>query len=199
MKKIKTALLAAILIAFAASASAQTTIPALVNFQGRLTASGANVTAPLRMEFNIYDAAENGTLLYGPQVFENVTVIGGRFNVLLGPADATARNLATALEGGSAFVAVKVAASGASFGAEMTPRQQFLSVPFALRTVSSESADIGDALDQISARLDALEGQVEPGVGPTLSDLKALVAHLKKKYAAPQSATGDQPQPGGQP
>src|SRR5262249_12012486 len=48
------------------------TVPALINYQGRLADSNgvALPTSDYQLAFNIYDAATGGNLVWGPQVFD---------------------------------------------------------------------------------------------------------------------------------
>ena len=48
-------------------------VPTLINYQGRLTdASGAGLSGTKTIEFNIYDDATGGNLVWGPQTFTAV-------------------------------------------------------------------------------------------------------------------------------
>ena len=104
--------------------------------------------------------------VWGPQIFLRVPLVGGRFNVLLGPTDdsGTTRPIAQAFSGDAAFIGIKVAdppaEAGAppAFGPEFAPRLQFTSVPYAVRAINSETADLGGILAELEARVAALEG-----------------------------------------
>src|ERR1051325_1288466 len=73
-------------------------VPPMINYQGRvLNSNGVPlVTGDYDLKFSIYDAATNGTQIWGPQIFDGqagaghgakVPVVQGWFNVLLGPMD----------------------------------------------------------------------------------------------------------------
>src|SRR6266545_3937226 len=96
----------ALLIAFIGSGLAATLCaqPALLNYQGRLSdAAGAPLSnGTYTLEFNIYDAANGGSNVWGPFLFDGNTgnghapravVLQGRFNVILGPTNTTGRPL----------------------------------------------------------------------------------------------------------
>ncbi len=104
-------------------------VPPLINYQGQLTdASGNPQTGTKKLEFNIYDATSGGNKVWGPQTFNGIPLIGGRFNVMLGSTDAGGNAITSAFGGNSRFLGIKV-----DNGAEVTPRQQILSTPFAIQ------------------------------------------------------------------
>ena len=131
-----TAALAAGLAVAVAPAAAQS--PEQVNYQGLLSDANGNplASANYRLDFSIYDSATGGTLIWGPYSFDaatgnghapQVAVVNGRFNVILGPKDTTGRDISSAfLSAGTRFVEIKV-----SNGTAISPRQQFLSSPYA--------------------------------------------------------------------
>ncbi len=133
-------LLAVTLLAVTASAQ---TVPALVNYQGRLANPDGSPlpTADYTLTFNVYDAATNGALVWGPQVFDGVPGVGrgpripvvqGYFNVMLGPVDTTGRALSDAFNGAARYVEVTV-----SNRPPIAPRQQILTTPFAFQAANS--------------------------------------------------------------
>ena len=79
-KAFKTAVIIILLSAVAQANS----IPQLVNYQGKLTdPGGAPIHGTKTIEFSIYDAATNGSLVWGPQIFSQVPIEQGYFNVIL--------------------------------------------------------------------------------------------------------------------
>src|SRR5438067_1226199 len=128
----------------AISARAQS-VPALVNYQGRLSNPDGSplATADYQLTFNIHDSATNsGGLIWGPQIFDGVLgtnghgpkipVVQGYFNVMLGPMDTTSRSLADAFNATNRFVEIKVGTNN-----PILPRQQILTAPFAFQAVNS--------------------------------------------------------------
>ena len=134
---------ALVLGALVASAHAGT-MPELINFQGKLTSpEGQPVDAgQYTIEFRIYDQATAGTMKWGPQTIENVPVIHGQFNVLLGPEDDATDSLMDALGTGVCYVETTIQG-----GPALTPRQQLLSTPYAL--VAGDAVPVGSILPWI--------------------------------------------------
>jgi hypothetical protein len=139
---------------YALSATAQTA-PALINYQGKLTdQTGAPLpTGTYGIQFRIWDdATASGTndLIWGQQ--QNVTIqSNGVFNVILGApggspipgATPAVNSLAYAFAGSNCFLGVTVVAqTGTNLSApsEILPRQQFLSVPFAISAANAGTA-----------------------------------------------------------
>jgi hypothetical protein len=118
-------------------------VPALVNYQGRLANPDGSPlpTADYTLTFKVFDAATNGALVWGPQVFDGVAaqghgaripVVQGYFNVMLGPVDTGGSALSDAFNGTSRYVEVTV-----SNRPPITPRQQILTTPFAFQAANS--------------------------------------------------------------
>ncbi|HKS36366.1 MAG TPA: hypothetical protein VJW76_04190 [Verrucomicrobiae bacterium] len=116
--------------------------PAYVNYQGRLNDAAGQplATGTYTLEFNIYNdpvGADSTNRVWGPFLFDGavgaghgavVNVIGGRFNVILGPADTVTRSIRDAFEAENRYLEIKV-----NNGAPILPRQQFLSTPYAFK------------------------------------------------------------------
>ncbi len=104
-------------------------VPQLINYQGKLTdANGEPLpTAEYKLEFNVYNDATVGSIKWGPQTFESVPVVRGYFNVILGPVDTGNRLIIDAFSGPERYLGIKV-----NDGAEIQPRQQILSAPYAM-------------------------------------------------------------------
>jgi microcystin-dependent protein len=111
---------------------ADTTVPPLVNYQGTLTDENGVAIADgmKRLEFNLYDAPLAGNLVWGPQVFDSVLAVNGRFNVILGPTDQGNRSIISGFSAKNRFLAIRV--SNGQDSVEISPRQQILSAPFSL-------------------------------------------------------------------
>src|SRR5262252_4500398 len=106
-----------------------------MNYQGRLTDSSGNAVADAQysITFDIYDAATGGNDVWGPQIIPADTV-QGRFNVILGPTDATARNIINAFDGGTTRY-LQITFQGNA----ILPRQQILAAPVAFRALVSDT------------------------------------------------------------
>ena len=122
------------------------TVPPLINYQGALVDAGgaALPDGDYSLRFEIYTDANAGTNVWGPQAFDGepgtghaakVPVVGGRFNVVLGPVDTDSRQIVDALNGTNRYLQLVVGGT-----TNIVPRQQILSAPFALR------ADAADGL-----------------------------------------------------
>jgi len=111
-------------------AQAQTaSVPPLINYQGRLTDnSGVGLTGSKTLQFNIYDAASGGTKVWGPQIFNNVPLVDGYFNVILGTTDTAGTSIADAFGANNRFLGITYDSK------EIVPRQQILSVPYAMQS-----------------------------------------------------------------
>lgn len=93
-------------------------VPPLLHYQGSLPDSEAG-GAGKRMTFNLYEAADATVPVWGPQHFDNVIVVKGRFGVLLGTTDAQGRSLGDAAGTRERYLGISVD------GREL-PRQRIL-------------------------------------------------------------------------
>jgi len=115
-------------------------VPNLLNYQGKLLAPGTSdpvANGPHSLEFNLYDSAIDGELLWGPFTI-NANTSGGFFNVILGPEDSAAspRQLGGAFSSAD-NVFLSIALDG---GEALEPRQQILTSPFAFQSNVAETA-----------------------------------------------------------
>ncbi len=122
-------LIVTILILSTTIAQAQIeSVPSLINYQGMLTdADGNPLTGTKKLEFNLYDAATGGNKIWGPQIFNNVPLVNGQFNVILGTTDTAGRSIADAFSSDNCYLSIRV-----DDGQELSPRQQILSAPYAI-------------------------------------------------------------------
>ena len=130
----------------AAQSNAAPTVPHLLNYQGMLVgANGATLPdGTYVLTFNVYSNATAGTApLWGPQIFDGqniaghgapVALVGGRFNVILGPADTQGNDLVGALVGTNRYLGITVGGT-----TNIVPLQQILSAPFALRAANADT------------------------------------------------------------
>lgn len=122
--ELKKRVLSVLVITLAGVAPALAQVPQLLNYQGRLSSAGGPVTGDQTITFRIYDADTGGAELWSET--QTVPVTDGVFNVILG----SITPLADVFSGsGSRYLSVQV--QGES---EMTPRLQFVSSAYALRT-----------------------------------------------------------------
>ncbi|MEQ8818793.1 MAG: hypothetical protein RLY93_01005 [Sumerlaeia bacterium] len=142
----------------AANVAPAQTVPPLINYQGRLTDDqGQPVSGNRAMSFSIYQQASGGTAVWGPQDFPEVPVTNGVFNVILS-SDGGGDPVTDAFDSPDAFLGLRVGPVGGTLGAEFSPRQQFLSVPYSIRALDSQTS----GNDELLARLAALEASVFP-------------------------------------
>ena len=123
-------------------------VPHEVPFQGKIIgADGEPITGDEHiLQFSICD--ESGSLLWGPQVFDldvsaepqqghrqKVSVMAGRFAVVLGEEDTSGKSILQAFEGADVFLRITVN------GTELSQREKLLSTPYAL--LSARSVPVG--------------------------------------------------------
>jgi hypothetical protein len=132
---------------WALDSSAQS-VPALINYQGRLSNSDGSplATSDYQLTFNIYDSSNNsGGLVWGPQIFDGqsaqghgsrIPVVQGYFNVMLGPTDTNGFSLANAFNDTNRFVEIRIGTNN-----PIKPRQQILTAPFAFNSAKLAGAD----------------------------------------------------------
>lgn len=135
------------------TALALTKIPQKMNYQGYITSGGSPVTAPLQIDFRIYDASSSGNLLWS-ETLPTVTVNNGIFNVVLGEL------VAIDLPFRSTYW-LTFEVSGDS---EMAPRHKLTCAAYATASrkivnqqVLTVAADGGDTIT-VSAAIDMLNG-----------------------------------------
>jgi hypothetical protein len=95
-----------------------------VNYQGRLAApDGTPKNGTFGMSFAIWNAANGGSIVWGPENHSAVTVIDGLFNVGLGSQ--TSGGIPTTVWNGDRYLEITVG------GETLTPRELLRSVPIA--------------------------------------------------------------------
>ena len=103
-------------------------VPQLIRYQGQAVDSqGVPLEGPYTLTFRLYDAATAGALLWQEQ--QSVTLSKGHFSVLLGQ-----QNPLTSIDWSQPrWISIQVGTQP-----ELSPRQQFTSVPLALRAQVAE-------------------------------------------------------------
>ncbi len=105
-------------------------VPALINYQGRLTESdGTEISGDYEIEFRLYDSMSGGTLLWSE--IQDVAVSDGLFEVSLGAESSLSSSL---FRTGNLYLALKVGDDS-----EMTPRKQITSVAYAFKALNADS------------------------------------------------------------
>lgn len=132
------------------------TIPTLINYQGYLTDSGGNpINGIVDITFTIYDAATDGSAVWIE--VHPVTVNDGLFSVLLGSLAPIDVSLFT----GTRYLGISVEGEP-----EMTPRQQIVSVAYALRADEANNANRLDGMDSnqfVAVAGDTMTGTLNMG------------------------------------
>jgi hypothetical protein len=157
MKKAVLSLIFIVLASFTAQAqTTDTSVPPLINYQGLLAdANGNPLIGTKKLTFNIYDAASGGNLIWGPQVFDGVPLIGGKFNVILGSTDTAGRMITSAFSSKNRYLGIKVDSN-----TEIAPRQQVLSTPFAIQAENATKADVAKTVRGTDLYVDSDNGNV---------------------------------------
>jgi hypothetical protein len=121
----------------------QASVPLYVNYQGKLVDEAGDIlefpTTRVVLKFSIFDRAEGGTRVWGPQIFDGVSgdghgplvpVVNGYFNVILGPTDSqtTPRSIGNVFTGAARYLEITVN------NTTLSTRQRILSAPYALRS-----------------------------------------------------------------
>jgi hypothetical protein len=130
---------------------APTAVPAAINYQGRLVdAEGKPLSGDHALSFKIFAQATEGNAVWGPQLFAQVHLVNGHFNIILGPTDTKGDALADAFTNNpDTWLQITVDDSPLP----IMPRQKILSAPYAIQAEQAEHA-------QQAERAYALNGAV---------------------------------------
>ena len=101
--------------------------PPLVSYQGTVNGTNGNpLNGAYDVSFLIYDSAEGGNAVWGPELKSQVPFVNGYFNVILGPQDVDNRPLSGVFsDSDERYIAIQVGQ------VVISPRQRFLSNPYA--------------------------------------------------------------------
>ncbi|WP_045226741.1 phage tail protein [Methyloterricola oryzae] len=91
----------------------------IVSYEGLLPQTESPALSK-RISFSLYDTQDAQTASWGPQQFDNVAILNGRFNVLLGTTDTSGRPLPDLSGSAPRYLAITVD------GRELQPRQRLL-------------------------------------------------------------------------
>ncbi|MCD4666136.1 MAG: hypothetical protein K8R68_12775 [Bacteroidales bacterium] len=127
----KTFFLVSILLMLSMSVFAQ--VPQLINYQGVLSgADGNSITDTLSIEFLIYDSEDPTEIPLWSEI-QDVAVINGLFNVLLGTVTPMPDSVFNGVE---KYLGIKVGDD-----LEMEPRRRLVSVGYSFRSIVANRAD----------------------------------------------------------
>lgn len=129
---------------FAILTEAEAAVAQSINYQGQVLDAAGNPmpTGDYDFEISLFPVESGGAALWGPQRFngqsgpglsQKVPVVGGRFNLVLGPKDTAGKDLGAVFSSNpSVFLELKVGT-----GNPIAPRQQMLSAPYAFQALTS--------------------------------------------------------------
>lgn len=152
MKRVILALSLALAVS-APSGWAQSQVPTLISYSGKVVdAAGNGLTAQRTITFRIWDSATataSTNRLYSEQ--QTVSISGGEFSVLIGAGSAVSgepnaagiTTVADAFAGSARFLGITVDDGTAAADPEMSPRQQIVTTAFAFRAKVAESVASG--------------------------------------------------------
>jgi sugar lactone lactonase YvrE len=127
-------------------------VPPLLEYDGFLS---GNITGNRTMGVKLYNASQNGTLLYS-ETIGTVKVTSGQYYFQYGQ-NGTAGNGTTPTQIGSVLTGSQNWLAVTVNGTELVPRERLLSVPFALR--SGDAQTLNTQFGNLSANLTAVQGQ----------------------------------------
>jgi hypothetical protein len=139
------------------------TVPPLMNYQGHLTnATGQPLpTGQYTLTFNVYNVPTGGTAVWGPQAIV-ADVVDGYFNVVLSTDSTGGDPITTAFVAQPRYVSISVNAA-----AEILPRQQVLSAPYAIQASRAAAADVASST---VGSANVFPGTGNVGIGTTTPD-----------------------------
>src|SRR5881392_3929499 len=111
-------------------------------YQGRLTDGGTAANGNYDLQFGLFDRLSGGTQIGSTQTINSVAVSNGVFTVSLDFG-------ANAFPGANRFLEISTRPSGGGAFTVLAPRQVITSTPYAVRSLSSATADT--ATDAINA------------------------------------------------
>lgn len=135
---------AAMLAAALLTAGLARSTPPGFNIQGRLTdGNGVNREGNYSLKFTIFDAPTGGTALW-TRTYASLTVRNGNFQTVLGDIAGQPVLADVFASGDSRHLEIQVLSGPGVSGPEpaLIPRQQLVSVPYAMRAATVEKADV---------------------------------------------------------
>jgi len=153
--------LALAVAALTSTAWAQSQVPSLISYSGKVVdASGNGITATRTVTFRIWNHATStaaANRLFSEQ--QSVTISGGEFSVLIGAGSAVSgeanaagiTTVADAFAGSTRFLGVTVDDGTSAVDPEMSPRQQIVTTAFAFRAKVAESVAGGSVTNAMIA------------------------------------------------
>lgn len=131
----------AIILLLALAATAQTTA---FSYQGRLTDAGSPANGSFQMQFKLYDASSGGAQQGTTLTDVPVTVTEGSFSLTLNFG-------ASVFSGANRWIEIAVRHNSGESYVTLSPREQIVSSPYAVRTLSTAMADDSQKLGGVNA------------------------------------------------
>jgi hypothetical protein len=113
------------------------------SYQGRLTDGGSAAGGMYDMEFALFDALADGSQVGSTQSIPNVQVTNGTFAVEL--------DFGAQFPGQARFLEIRISPHGQSSFTTLQPRQRILSIPYAVKSLSAETANNSLQLGGVAA------------------------------------------------
>ena len=104
-------------------------------YQGKLTDNGSPANGNYDLQFDLWDATTGGNQVSPKKTIANVPVNGGVFTVTVDFGEGI-------FNGGLKFMEVSARPSGTGPFTVLTPRQQIMSTPYAVRSLTTATADV---------------------------------------------------------
>jgi hypothetical protein len=112
-------------------------------YQGKLTDNGSPASGSYDLQFGLFDSASGGVQIGSTQTVTNVLASGGVFTVTLDFGTA-------AFPGTARFLEISTRPRGDGAFTLLMPRQQISSTPYAVRSLSSATADVANNAQQLA-------------------------------------------------
>jgi hypothetical protein len=152
-------------------------------YQGSLTDGGAAANGTYQMQFRLFDAASGGTQV-GP-VLSNVpaTAANGVFTVTLDFGSSP-------LTGAARWLEISVRRNSNEAYVTLSPREQITASPYAVRTISAQTADVAlDSQKLGGVNADQFVQTADPRMTDARNPLPNSTNYIQNQNVAPQAAT----------
>src|SRR5205823_5760153 len=117
-------------------------------YQGKLTDGGTVANGNYDFQFALWDSVSGGAQIGSTQTVNNISVSNGVFTVALDFG-------ASSFPGADRFVEINARLTGAPSFTPLTPRQQVVSAPYAVRSANASSADTAASADSAATATNA--------------------------------------------
>ncbi|MFW5943315.1 MAG: hypothetical protein ACOCXI_16035, partial [Chloroflexota bacterium] len=158
-------------------------------YQGELVDEGQPVDAVCDFQFSLWDAPDGGSQVGATQTSEDVTVAGGRFNVLVNDADQFGSD---AFNGDARWLHIDVRCpTGSGDYTPLDPRQPLTAAPHALFASNAASVPWSGIMDIPAGFADNVDNDTTYTAGVGL-ELNGTQFDLADSYKLPQRCSAGQ-------